>query len=69
MAAGATSIQSQSQYLTFKQAAKLYPIGESTLRHARADGSLNGANGLVKIAGRLFIDRELFEREFIQRPR
>jgi len=39
------------------------------LQHCRADGRLNGSNGLVVIAGRNFIDRELFEREFIQRPR
>ena len=68
MAVGATSIL-ESQYLTFKDAAQLYRIAESTLRHYRADGRLNGANGLVTIAGHVRIDRELFEREFIQRPR
>lgn len=57
-----TQIRTSKQYLTFREAAALYPFSESSLRYLRHHGDTNGFNTCIsKVGRRVLLDVAAFE--------
>lgn len=57
-----TQIRTSRQYLTFREAAGIYPFTESSLRYLRYHGETNGFNSCIrKVGRRVLLDVAEFE--------